>query len=49
MNNNWIFLAYYVYAAIVVVMFSYAVFWLNHSGWWFLVAFFMLPETTSKR
>jgi hypothetical protein len=26
----------------IIAIFSYAVFWQHHSGWWFLVAAFLL-------
>lgn len=52
MNNNWVFLAYYLYAVSVVSIFSYAVFWLDKSGWYWLLALIMLnisPTITTKK
>lgn len=52
MNNNWIFLAYYLYAVSVVSIFSYAVFWLDKSGWYWLIALIMVsisPTIKTKK
>jgi hypothetical protein len=32
-----VFIAYYVYCLLLVFGTGYVVFWLNNSGWWFLV------------
>ena len=42
MDKNWIYVAYYVYAIFIICLFSYAVFWLDKSGWWFLLAVVLL-------
>lgn len=44
-NNIWIFILYYVYAIFVVGLFSYVVFWLDKSGWWFIIALLLLNNT----
>ena len=52
MNNNWVFLAYYLYAVSVVCIFSYAVFGLDKSGWYWVLALIMLnisPTITTKK
>ena len=47
MNNDsiWIFILYYLYAIFVVGLFSYVVFWLDKSGWWFIIALLLLNNT----
>lgn len=47
MNNNLIFALYYLYAMIVICIFSYAVFWLDKSGWYFLLCLLLLQITPS--
>ena len=53
MSNYWVFIAYYIFAVFVVVeLFSYAVFWLDKSGWWFLMALILLnisPTIENKK
>ena len=52
MSNNWVFIAYYIFAVFVVGLFSYAVFWLDKSGWWFLIALILLnisPTIKNKK
>ena len=52
MSNYWVFIAYYIFAVFVVGLFSYAVFWLDKSGWWFLMALILLnisPTIKNKK
>lgn len=42
MSNNWVFIAYYIFAVFVVGLFSYAVFWLDKSAWWFVMVLILL-------
>ena len=36
--NNKTLIIYYIYVLLVLAVFSYAVFVLDHSGWWFILA-----------
>jgi len=47
MRNNWIFIAYYIYAIVVVILSGYVIFVLNRSGWWMLVTFLLLNISPS--
>jgi len=38
-----------IYEAIIWGVFGYSVFWLNHSGWWMLLAVFMSVSQMKPR
>lgn len=38
----------YVYNICVIGVFSYAIFWMGHSGWWFLMAAILLLSRETK-
>lgn len=44
---------FYIYALIIIAIFSYAVFILCFDGWWFLMAYVLIdlgiPTTTNKK
>lgn len=42
MKNNTVFVSYYIYCIVIIGVFSYAVFILNRSGWWFALALILL-------
>lgn len=48
MNNNWTFIAYYIYAIFVIGIFSYIVFELDYSGAWFILAIILLEKSPVK-
>lgn len=47
MKDNWIFIAYYIYAVLIVFGTGYVVFFLNRSGWWFVVTLVLIGITPS--
>lgn len=52
MKYTLIFLFYYLYAIFVVASCGYVVFYLNRSGWWFLLALLLVnitPKISSKK
>jgi len=51
MKNQWVFIAYYFYCTVLVLATGYVVFFLNRSGWWFLMTLLLVnisPSVTSK-
>jgi len=51
MNNNSVFVAYYIYAAFIIGLFSYIVFGLDYSGAWYILALILLdcaPKTKKE-
>lgn len=48
--NNWTIIIYYIYALAIILLTGYAVFILNHSGWyWLLAIIFLSISPTSKK
>jgi hypothetical protein len=40
--NNITIIIYYIYVIIVIILSGYAVFALDHSGWWFLLTVYFI-------
>lgn len=47
LNNNWVFIAYYIYAVSIIFGTGYVVFFLNKSGFWFLFCLILLMQSPS--
>ena len=43
------FVFYYIYAIFVIAVFSYIVFHLKESGWWFILAVLLLNNSPNFR
>jgi len=39
----------WIWGASVIAGTSYLVFWEGHSGWWFLLAIFLMSASTAKK
>ena len=42
-----VFVAYYIYAIVIILLTGYVVFILGHSGWWFALTIVLLSPTPS--
>jgi len=49
LNANLVIVAGLIYNLCLITLFTYVIFWLDHSGWWYIFMIMLLANITQEK